>query len=324
MPDSRISVITPCMNAVRHLPEAIASVQRQPRADVEHIIVDGGSTDGTLQLLAQHPHLQVIQGPDRGIYDALNKGLAAASGAIVGILNADDRYARGAFAAIEEGFRDAGTMAALGEATFFRDPGEAGGADVPGLTRDGGRADRQDSRRFSPADNVDLLELATVGSPIFNAWFFRRELFAKIGYLDSDYRIAGDREFMLRFALSGLPFVTVARAVCEYRIHAGSLTFGSQAHLWDTIVREHLRMTDFYLQKSGLSRRARHLIRAARTRDTSRMALRAARRGELGPLLFYCLAGTRRDPLWIPQFVGRAATAVASRVMGRARAPVAR
>ena len=293
------------MNAARYLAEAIASVRQQATADVEHIVVDGGSTDGTLELLECYPHLKVIHGPDQGIYDALNKGLAVASGAIIGILNADDRYAPGAFTVIEEGFRDAGIMAVLGQATFLRDPGVA---------------DLQPAR----SGNVDLLELATLGSPMFNAWFFRRALFAKIGDLDSHYRIAGDREFMLRFALSGLPFVTVARAVCEYRIHEASLTFGSHAHLWDTIVREHLRMTDCYLQKSGLSRRARHLIREVRTRDTSRMAMRAARRGQLGPLIFYCLAGTRRDPLWIPQFVGRAAAAVASRVMGRARAPAAR
>src|SRR5581483_2193431 len=126
----RISVITPCMNAARYLAEAIESVLREAREDVEHIVVDGGSTDDTLKVIARYPHLKVIGGPDQGIYDALNKGLALARGAIVGILNADDRYASGAFAAIDDAFRDESTMGVLGQAVFFRDPAPVGEEEV--------------------------------------------------------------------------------------------------------------------------------------------------------------------------------------------------
>jgi glycosyltransferase involved in cell wall biosynthesis len=301
----RISVITPCMNAARYLAEAIESVLAQARPDVEHIVVDGGSTDDTLKVLARYPNLKVIGGPDQGIYDALNKGLAVARGSIVGFLNADDRYAPDAFAAIDDAMEDESTMAVLGKAVFFRDAVPAG---------------REEVDRFSPT-GADLLMLSTLRSPMFNAWFFRRALFAKIGHLDMGYRIAGDREFMLRFALSGLPFVTTERAICQYRIHEGSLTFSGKAHVGESIAREHIRMTAHYLDKPDLSVRARHLIRQARTRDMLQMAIRAARHREMGPLMFYCMAGTRRDPMWIAHFLKRAIAALARRVAAGAGFP---
>ncbi len=79
--------------------QAVGSVIKQNYFPVEHIIVDGGSTDGTLDLLAQFPHLKVVSGPDNGMYDALNKGLKLAHGEIIGFLNTDDLYAPGALEA---------------------------------------------------------------------------------------------------------------------------------------------------------------------------------------------------------------------------------
>jgi GT2 family glycosyltransferase len=156
--------------------------------------------------------------------------------------------------------------------------------------------------------------LATLDSPAFNAWFFRRSVFAKIGHFDAGYRIAGDREFMLRFALSGLPFERVDRLICRYRMHPDSLTFGGKDHLWEQLLREHIRMTDLYIRRPGLSNRARCLIRQVRTRDTLKMAIRAARRRELSKLIFYSIAGMRRDPLWVARFAKRAVTALARRI----------
>jgi glycosyltransferase involved in cell wall biosynthesis len=291
-------VVTPCLNGARYLAEAIESVLVQRCPQAEHIVVDGGSTDGALDVLRRYPHVQVISGPDRGMYDALNKGLALARGEIIGVLNSDDCYAAAAFSSIEETFRDENTMALVGEAVFFRESG-------PGS--------QIETERFTPA-GADLLVLATLASPAFNAWFFRRSVFAKIGHFDAGYRIAGDREFMLRFALSGLPFARVDRLIYRYRMHPDSLTFGGKDHLWEQLLLEHIRMTNLYIRKPGVSGRARSLIRQVRTRDTLNMAIRAARRRELRQLIFYSVAGMQRDPLWAARLAKRAMTALVRRV----------
>ena len=293
-----VSVITPCLNGARHLAEAIESVLVQRCPQAEHIVVDGGSTDGTLEVLRRYPHVQVISGPDRGMYDALNKGLILARGEIIGVLNSDDCYAADALASIGETFRDENTMALVGEAVFFRESGPDSQEDVD---------------RFIPTA-TDLLELATLGSPAFNAWFFRRSVFASIGHFDAGYRIAGDREFMLRFALTGQRFAMVDRLICRYRMHPDSLTMGGKDHTWEQQLREHVRMTDLYLRKPDLSARARCLISQVRTRDTLKMAIRSARRRELSKLIFYSLAGMRRDPLWAARLVKRAVTALVRRI----------
>src|SRR5579863_5836011 len=116
-----VSVITPCLNGARYIAEAIESVPAQPDTPVEHIVVDGGSTDGTLDILRRYPHVQVISSPDRGMYDALNKGLMLARGEIIGVLNSDDCYAADALAVVRETFRDQDIAALVGEAVFFRE-----------------------------------------------------------------------------------------------------------------------------------------------------------------------------------------------------------
>lgn len=87
-------MITVTYNCVKTLPDAMKSVQSQNYASVEHVVVDGGSTDGTVDLLYQNSDRlgAFVSEPDGGIYDALNKGIAMASGDIVGFLHADDIY----------------------------------------------------------------------------------------------------------------------------------------------------------------------------------------------------------------------------------------
>ena len=91
----RISIVTVCLNSARSIGDTLASVNAQTHAEIEHIVIDGGSTDGTQDLVRQRGERvrRFISEPDRGIYDAMNKGLALATGEIVGFLNADDVFA---------------------------------------------------------------------------------------------------------------------------------------------------------------------------------------------------------------------------------------
>jgi glycosyltransferase involved in cell wall biosynthesis len=88
----KISVVTPTFNGIATLRETIESVLSQDYKNWEHIVIDGGSTDGTLDLLRSYPHLQWISERDKGHYHAMNKGIERASGDTVAILNTDDCY----------------------------------------------------------------------------------------------------------------------------------------------------------------------------------------------------------------------------------------
>src|SRR5215471_807201 len=92
----RISVITPSFNSLHTIRETIESVRSSDYANWEHIVMDGGSTDGTVELLKQYPHLIWVSEKDEGHYHAMNKGIARASGDVVNILNADDCFRPGA------------------------------------------------------------------------------------------------------------------------------------------------------------------------------------------------------------------------------------
>ena len=90
----KVSVITVCLNAEKTIAETLQSVAKQSYKDIEHIIIDGASTDSTLEVIKANESRvsKLVSEPDQGLYDAMNKGLAIVSGDIVGILNADDIY----------------------------------------------------------------------------------------------------------------------------------------------------------------------------------------------------------------------------------------
>lgn len=286
----KISIITPCLNRIDYIEEAVRSVMEQNYPDTEHIVIDGGSTDGTLGILGEYSHVNVISGPDQGMYEAVNKGLRIAHGDIVGFLNSDDLYKTNIFFEIAEEFRDNDIFAVVGGAIVFSGmPGKKEGV----------------LQEFSPK-GTNLLELATLGSPFFNAWFFRRSVFDKIGDLNSYYRIAADREFILRFALSGLGYITLNKVIYQYRRHAKSMTFDVDDCKLEQITKEHIYMTDMYLRQKSISRQARLLIWQERTQDTMEMAAHAFREGRLWKTFYFMVEGTRYDYAWVYKFFKRA------------------
>ena len=116
----KFSIITPSFNSGKTIEKAIRSVLSQQYGAVEHIIIDGGSTDNTINILRQYPSLRWISEPDRGQVHAMNKGLAMATGDIIGYLNADDYYENGVFLNVAKAF-DAGTMAVFGNVNVYQE-----------------------------------------------------------------------------------------------------------------------------------------------------------------------------------------------------------
>ena len=285
-----ISVITPVYNQVGLIGQAIESVIHQEDILVEHIVMDGGSTDGTLDVLARYPHLKVLSGPDRGMYDALNRGLELAQGDVIGFLNSDDLYVENTFYEILQIFKDEHILIAIGEAIVFSET--LGGV-------------QNVISRFSPESIKSLLELSTLSGPFFNAWFFRKSLFEREGKFNSNYRIVADRELMLRFALSGLEYKKINKAVYMYRRHSGSMTFDITDQKIERIVNEHIFMTSSYLEQKNLPKQARRLIRDIRTRNTLEMAVRSLKKLNLRKFAYFLRRGMEYDAFWFIKFTRR-------------------
>ncbi len=285
----KISIITPSLNRATLLENALRSVADQAYPDFEHIIVDGGSTDGTAGMVRAYEHVRFISEPDNGMYDALNKGLMTASGDIVGFLNTDDLYAPDAFHVVVRQFTDDYIQAVAGRAVIFA------------VRPDGGRTIINE---YAPA-NSDLLEGSTLGSNYFNAWFFRRSVFCTLGMFDSSYRIIADRDFMLRFTRVGLPYATTDELIYQYRWHSDSLTLSDSLDARRDASNEVLQMIDQYFKDASLPKRMRYLLVLKRRYITAEMAIRYLKLRDMGQVLRYAVAGMRRDAAWLPEFTSR-------------------
>ena len=179
----KISVITVCFNSQTTIERSIQSVVDQQWPEVEHIVIDGGSTDGTLAILERfRPHLAVlVSEPDKGIYDAMNKGLARATGDVICFLNADDQYADvNVLAEVAQQMRTHQLDALVADVGFFK------AGDPTRMTR------RYRSDRFSPQ------HLSWGWMPAHPGLFLTREVVQRVGQFKTDYRIAGDYEYVVR------------------------------------------------------------------------------------------------------------------------------
>jgi glycosyltransferase involved in cell wall biosynthesis len=179
----KISVITVCYNSAETIGRTLRSVREQTYGNIEHIIVDGGSQDTTLAVMAaEGRHVaKLVSEKDNGIYDAMNKGVHLATGDVVAFLNADDFYKDSAVLAQVAKVMHAEQLDALyGDVEFFR----AGQQEV--VVR------RYNSGRFTAG------RLGWGWMPAHPALFVRRALFERYGMFRTDYRIAGDFEFVAR------------------------------------------------------------------------------------------------------------------------------
>jgi glycosyltransferase involved in cell wall biosynthesis len=257
-----ISIVTPCLNRAAMIGDAVDSVLAQNDPAVEHIIVDGGSTDGTLDVLARYPHLLVTSGPDKGIYDALNKGVGLARGRIIGHLNSDDVYEPGAFARVR--------------AAFAADPAlesVCGGAlicDDRGLVRD----------CSGPGDRDLGFANALLGVPVINARFFTRALYDRVGPYSLDYRLAADRDFLVRAVLAGCRWRDLDAVLYRYRMHGGSATCTDDRRAQIKFIAENARLAETWLDRPNLPADLYRCCRRLFGNSVARLAWLRLRQGE--------------------------------------------
>lgn len=262
-----LSIITATLNSGQFLKECIASVLRQESGKVQHILVDGGSTDDTLQIAATYPHLDVAVRPGCSIYEAWNIGLELATGDLIGFCNSDDYYASRAF--------DRVCRAAAAHPDACMISGKA-----VQIARDSSDNDVIVAEYSDKVPNRLYFEDLNVFGPAPNARFFSRSLIARIGKFDTRFRLCADCSYLMQIALLRLPVAHVQEIVYYYRSHGGSTTLGGNIDALMTTLDEKLMIGNEFINKGSLRRSELRHLRSTMALQFSSTLIESFRRAE--------------------------------------------
>ena len=218
MPDGspwpKISIVTPSFNQAQYLEETIRSVLLQGYPNLEYIIIDGGSTDGSVEIIKKYePWLTYwVSEPDRGQSHAINKGFAHSTGEIMAWINSDDYYAPGAFKVVAETFAQNETEWVAGRCYTLKEDGTMEpGTDHPDLSIE------------------NLLIRCVYPQP---GVFWKNNLWVKTGGINENYQFSFDYDLWIRFAYFQEKAFWVNRLLAVFRKHPESKTNTSEAQFY--------------------------------------------------------------------------------------------
>jgi glycosyltransferase len=180
----KVSIITTSWNSEDTILDTITSVNDQAYANIEHIVVDGGSIDGTLALISQHGNRvrEIISEDDDGVYDAMNKGLSMATGDIIGFLNSDDVLAsKDVISNIVQEFKRTGADAVYGDLEYVS------------------RLNLNKNIRFWRAGFANRKRMLNGWMPPHPTFYIKRELPDRFGGFDLNYKISADYDAIIRY-----------------------------------------------------------------------------------------------------------------------------
>jgi len=201
----RVSIITPSYNSSKFISGAIESVLGQQYNDIEYIVIDGGSTDGTIEILSKFPKIKWISAPDGGMYDAVNKGVQLATGEICAYLNCDDRYLPYTVRYVVEKFRsDPSVDFVYGNCEYI-------------------------DERERPLFVLRPPPYAIARQSLRILWsqptlFWREGVNKNIGPFDSNLRLIGDRDFMIRLIVNHMRGCLIKCNLARFMLRDGSLS----------------------------------------------------------------------------------------------------
>jgi glycosyltransferase involved in cell wall biosynthesis len=222
----KISIITTTYNSARTLRDTISSVLAQNYADLEYIILDGASTDGTRDLIEEAAkyfgdRLRWLSEPDKGIYDAMNKGIAMATGDVIGFLNSDDFYTSSdVVSRISVELEWSGADAVYGDVHFVN---------ADNLTR---------CVRYYSSKPFRRGWMRFGFMPAHPSFYCRREMYEHYGMFDTQYKIAADFECLLRLIFINRITTHYIPLDCVTMRMRGASTSGIRSHR--QIIKEHL------------------------------------------------------------------------------------
>jgi len=209
----KISIITAVLNSKNTLIEAIKSLSDQTYLDIEHIIIDGGSTDGTVDLIREYEkshgserEIKWLSEPDRGMYDALNKGIGLATGEVIGLLHSDDFYAHDSvLTKVAEAFEKDGVDSCYGDLVYV---------DSTNTNR---------TIRFWRSGSFNERSFYWGWMPPHPTFFVNREIYNKYGGFNLELGSAADYELMLRFLLRyGISTAYIPEVLVKMRVGGAS------------------------------------------------------------------------------------------------------
>lgn len=211
----KISIITASFNSAATIRDTLTCIRQQDHPDIEHIVVDGGSTDDTREIVSGFPHVaKWISEKDQGIYDAMNKGIRMATGEVIGILNSDDIYTGPAIlSGVAAIFADPAVKTAYGDLQYIhsQDTGK-----VIRTWKTGGFRKKNFYYGWMPPH------------PTF---FVRKEIYTRVGLFDTSLRSAADYEMMLRILVRyNIPASYIPGVMVKMRV--GGM---SNASIWNRI-----------------------------------------------------------------------------------------
>lgn len=204
----KISIITAVYNREATIAQAISSMRSQTYENVEHLVIDGASTDRTLAAIegARHERMRLVSEPDKGIYDALNKGVGLATGDVVGLMHSDDFFAHSeVLTKVAAAFSSADVLAVYGDLDYV-------------MAEDDTRVVRHwRSGTYSPK------KLRRGWMPPHPALFLRREVFKRHGLYNTSFRVAADYDAILRyFSREDLHPVYIPEVLVKMRLGGAS------------------------------------------------------------------------------------------------------
>lgn len=212
----KISVITVCFNAAEHIDETLRSVVMQDHTDVEHIVIDGGSTDGTQERIGRYREViaHIVSEPDKGVYDAMNKGLRLATGEVIAFVNAGDMIAhRSCISEMAAEFAKGDADAIYGDA-YMVDP-----------------KDIRTVKRFWKGGVYKREAFRSGWMPPHLGTYIRKEVYDRFGHFRDDLRVSADYELMFRFMYKHRIRVRyVPKVLVRFRL--GGMSNRSLAHVW--------------------------------------------------------------------------------------------
>jgi glycosyltransferase involved in cell wall biosynthesis len=213
-----ISIITVVYNGAKTIEQTIQSVIRQPYPNKEYIIIDGGSTDGTVDIIKKYEsNLSYwMSERDKGIFDAMNKGIAIARGELIGIINSDDWYEENIFLPVAEKFRETGSDSV-----------------IHGILRN-----FKDERFYSMVGNsIRRLRYDMIQHP---TCFIPREFYQKYGDYDSRFKYSADYDLILRYVNRGVKFSFIEKPIVNFRLGGLSSIPKAEKEMYKVRMRHHI------------------------------------------------------------------------------------